>query len=196
MDKDSLRILKILDELSHASRITQRELSKRVGVALGLTNLYIRRLVRKGYLKVSSIERNRLKYLLTPRGVAEKAALTVQYMQNSLNYYRAVRRTTRNAFQTLLREGCKSVVLFGAGEVTEIAYLSLREADLHLVAIVDERGEGENLCGHKVLSPKALKDLEFDRLVVIALDGSEELAQSLAHYGIQQEKIFRVVLNH
>ena len=52
----------------------------------------------------------------------------------------------------------------------------------------------ENFCGHKVLAPNALKDLEFDRLVVTALDGSNELAQSLTGYGIEEEKIFRITL--
>ena len=186
MDKDSLRILNILDELSHPGRITQRELSKKVGVALGLTNLYLKRLVQKGYIKVSNIKKNRLRYMLTPKGMVEKAALTVQYMQNSFRYYRTVRTTMRIAFKILLQEGCKSVVLFGSGEVAEIAYLSLREADLPLVAIVDEKKGGGNFCGHKVLSPRNLKHLEFDRLVVTALDGLDELTRSLAAYGVEE----------
>ena len=194
MNKDSLRTLKILDELSHPGRITQRELSKRVGIALGLTNLYLRRLVRKGYLKASNIEKNRLKYLLTPRGVAEKAALTVGFLQNSFRYYRSVRTTMRVAFEALLREGCRSVVLFGTGEVAEIAYLSLREADLHLVAIVDSKRAGENFCGYKIAPPSALKELNFDKLIIIALDESDGTCQRLLMYGVNKEKVFRVQL--
>jgi DNA-binding MarR family transcriptional regulator len=99
MDLQAQRTLQLLSEVEKSSGITQRALAERLGVALGLTNLYLKRLARKGYIKVTTIPRNRIKYLLTPRGVAEKSRLTYEYMQYSLSYYRGMRIRLKDALQ-------------------------------------------------------------------------------------------------
>ena len=71
MNAASQRDLRILTEISEDQSVTQRGLSETLGIALGLTNLYLKRLVRKGYIKVTTIPSRRMKYLLTPRGIAE-----------------------------------------------------------------------------------------------------------------------------
>lgn len=127
MDNESIRTLQILEEVSQNRKITQRSLSKRLGVALGLTNLYLKRLARKGYIKVINIKATRLRYELTPKGISRKTNLALQYIQDSFNLYRDIRKKTMEYFEALAREGCKCVVFYGAGEVAEIAYLSLQE---------------------------------------------------------------------
>ena len=67
------RVLQVLEAVTQNSRITQRLLSTKLGIALGLTNMYLRRLTRKGYIKCVNIRPNRLRYLITPHGIAEKA---------------------------------------------------------------------------------------------------------------------------
>ena len=95
MEKESQRQLTILTEIAEGRPITQRAIADKMGVALGLVNLYLKRLVRKGYIKVSTIPSNRIKYLLTPKGVAEKARLTYEYMGYSLQLYRKTRSAIR-----------------------------------------------------------------------------------------------------
>lgn len=194
MDQDALRTLRMLDELSQGKRVTQRQLSKQLGVALGLTNLFVRRLVRKGYVKVVNVQTNRLRYLLTPKGVAEKAALTARYVRNSFRYYRSVRAAMRQAFADLASNGCRRIVFRGAGEEAEIAYLSLREAGLELVAVVDERQSDRNFCGHPVLGLEALRELEFDKLVIIGQERTDGQGQFARAFGIPRGKIFRLAL--
>ena len=91
MDLQGQRDLLLLSELDRDGGATQRTLAIKLGVALGLTNLYLKRLVRKGSIKITTIPRNRIRYLLTPQGLAEKSRLTYQYMQYSLSYYRDMR---------------------------------------------------------------------------------------------------------
>src|SRR6476646_8171855 len=88
MDLQGQRDLLLLSELDRNGGATQRTLATKLGVALGLTNLYLKRLARKGYIKITTIQRNRIRYLLTPQGFAEKSRLTYQYMQYSLVQYR------------------------------------------------------------------------------------------------------------
>src|SRR5438132_12965994 len=117
MDIQSQRDLQLLNEVERNAAVTQRSLSKNLGVALGLTNLYLKRLALKGYIKITTIPRNRIKYLLTPRGVAEKTRLTYLYMQYSLSYYRDMRRRLKVVLTGLASAGSKLIVIWVTGEL-------------------------------------------------------------------------------
>src|SRR5437016_8459944 len=110
MDIQDQRDLQLLNEVEQNAAVTQRSLAKKLGVALGLTNLYLKRLARKGYIKITTIPRNRIKYLLTPRGMAEKSRLTFLYMQYSLSYYRDIRQRLKDVLSGLSSAGAKRVV--------------------------------------------------------------------------------------
>ena len=101
MDLQGQRDLQLLNEVEQDAGVTQRSLATKLGVALGLTNLYLKRLARKGYIKISTIPSHRIKYLLTPRGMAEKSRLTYAYMQYSLSYYREMRERLKHVFAGL-----------------------------------------------------------------------------------------------
>jgi hypothetical protein len=79
MDPEARRELDLLEALSNDTQLTQRRLSAKLGVALGLTNLYLKRLVQKGYLKCVNGRANRLRYVITPTGMAEKTRLTYEF---------------------------------------------------------------------------------------------------------------------
>jgi len=177
MDDESRRTLHILDEVSKNHRISQRALSERLGVALGLTNLYLKRLVKKGYIKVKGIPGKRYLYYLTPTGFAEKSSLSIQYMQFSWNLFQDIRARWRDQFQRLGEQGVKRVVLCGTNELAELAYLSLRESVLHVVAVVDDERVGSNFCGYTVEPFDALPGLRCDR-VILAAAGVDPEAQA------------------
>ena len=71
MKNSTYRDMHLLNEVTQTPDVTQRDLSQRIGVALGLTNLLLRRLVKKGYIKISGTTRSRLRYLITPQGILE-----------------------------------------------------------------------------------------------------------------------------
>src|SRR5258707_871491 len=92
MDIEDHRDLKLLEAVEQDSRITQRSLATQRGIALGLTNIYRKRLVRKGYIKCVNVQSNRLASLITPRGIAEKVRLTYELMDFSLHLCGEVQR--------------------------------------------------------------------------------------------------------
>src|SRR3979409_517682 len=100
MDIEAHRDLKLLEAVEQDSRVTQRSLANKLGMALGLTNIYLKRLVRKGYVKCVNVQSNRLRYLLTPTGIAEKTRLTFEFMEYSLVLYRQVRQHLRAVLQS------------------------------------------------------------------------------------------------
>jgi DNA-binding MarR family transcriptional regulator len=85
MDKENIHILRLMGEIERDASPSQRELSSRLNLSLGLVNTFIKRLVSKGYFKVKTMPRNRVKYFLTPKGLARKSRLTVEYLQYSVN---------------------------------------------------------------------------------------------------------------
>ena len=119
MERHVERDLEILTAISEGRPLTQRDLAQRMGVALGLANLYLKRLAKKGYIKIIDFPRRpaarkRLRYLLTPKGLAEKSQLTYEHMAYSLNLYRRARQTLREALEQLPQQGLKRVGLLNA----------------------------------------------------------------------------------
>src|SRR5262245_48408072 len=149
MDIEAHRDLKLLEAVEKNARVTQRTLAQKLGIALGLTNIYLKRLVRKGYIKCVNVQSNRISYLITPRGIAEKARLTYEFMDYSLHLYGEVRQHLRAALQECAAAG-RRVAIYGRGEAAELAYLSLKEAGLEPVAVFDADGR-ENFLGMDVL---------------------------------------------
>jgi len=99
MDVSARRELQLLEAVEENSRVTQRGLATKLGIALGLTNIYLKRLMHKGYIKCVNVQSNRLTYLITPRGIAEKARLTYEFIDYSMRLYGEVRQHLRVALQ-------------------------------------------------------------------------------------------------
>src|SRR5687768_3332139 len=116
MDLESRRDLRVLEAVAENQRITQRGLAGHLGIALGLANVYVKRLARKGYIKCINIQSNRILYLITPKGIAEKTRLTYEYMQYSLHLYGQVRVHLRAVLQPLAGNGHKRIAIYGTGE--------------------------------------------------------------------------------
>ncbi|MBI4343008.1 MAG: winged helix-turn-helix transcriptional regulator [Candidatus Omnitrophica bacterium] len=189
MNPDAYRELKVLEELSHNADHTQRHLAKQLGVALGLTNLMIKRLVRKGYVKIVNLQRNRIRYLVTPQGIAEKTRLTYEYLEYSLYLYRRVREVLQQRMREVGERGGKDIVLFGVGELAEVAYLTIRGQGLNLVGVVDDRVAGTTFLGLAVSPSEALPALQFDAVIVSSLDNELVGLNRLQELGIDRARI-------
>lgn len=188
MDSESRRELEILTTLAEGQPVTQRALAQRLGIALGLANLYLKRLARKGYIKITTIPPNRIKYLVTPRGVAQKTRLTYQYMRYSLQLYAQARQNLREALAPLAQEAVKRIALYGTGEAAELAYLTLKELGLEPIAILDGPAGGTFL-GHLVRSVREVADGDYDYVVVATLDPPEPFLAELEGLGIARERL-------
>ncbi|MCP9456377.1 MAG: winged helix-turn-helix domain-containing protein [Nitrospira sp.] len=191
MDLQGQRDLLLLTELERGEAVTQRSLATKLGVALGLANLYLKRLVRKGYVKVTTIPPHRIRYLLTPQGVAEKSRLTSEYVKYSLSYYRDMRRRLKTALETPVRSGAKRLAVYGTGELAELAYLTLRELGLAFVGFVDDRAAGTFL-SYPIRPIASLKEGEFDGLLIADLECGPQIMVRLVRHGIPKEKIFSI----
>ncbi|NCO67226.1 MAG: transcriptional regulator [Nitrospirae bacterium CG_4_10_14_0_8_um_filter_41_23] len=185
----SHRSLHLLEELSRGDAVTQRELSSKLGVALGLVNSYIKNLVSKGYITVKAVPPKRYAYYLTPKGFAEKTRLTYHHLQNFTNLYREARRDFKELFNRLYIEGVKSVVFAGADEAAEIAYLSLQEFDIKFAGIVDNERTGKDFFKYKIMPFEKIKEIDADFIIVSSFFKRDEIYKKLMEADITPEKI-------
>lgn len=189
IEEDSYKQLLILEELSKNGEVTQRDVSRNLGIALGLVNSYMKNLTSKGYITIASIPKKRFKYYLTPKGFREMSSLTYRHLHNFTNLYKVARRDFRSLFQKLQDDGVKRLAFCGVDEVAEIAYLTLQEFDLELAGVVDNAKKGEFFFGLRVSSLPEMKDLLFDNVVITGQMCGSELYAALLDEGIASEKI-------
>ena len=95
MNQKDIR-LDLLRKLESSPEYTQRELSKEMGVSLGKVNYCIRKLTEKGLIKITNFKQNPNKvgyvYILTPRGIEEKAKLTFSFLKRKMTEYEILKK--------------------------------------------------------------------------------------------------------
>jgi DNA-binding MarR family transcriptional regulator len=181
--------LQILNELSADDSLTQRDLSSRLDIALGLVNSYIKNLVSKGFITVKSIPPRRYAYFLTPKGFTEKTRLTYDLLQDYTRIYREARGGLKELFSELRADGVKRVAFAGADEVAEIAYITLQEMDMELSGVVDEELAGREFFGRDIMPISGIREMKYDCVVVTSYLKREKIYKDLLGNKIPKENI-------
>jgi DNA-binding MarR family transcriptional regulator len=146
-EREEALTLEILDAVERDERVSQRHLAQHLGVALGLANSYLKRCVKKGWVKVQQAPANRYLYYLTPKGFAEKSRLTAAYLSASLSFYREAGDSCSRLFDQCSQNGWRRLLLCGASEVAEIATLRSLEREIEIVGIYDPESRQEKFVG-------------------------------------------------
>jgi DNA-binding MarR family transcriptional regulator len=145
---DNLRELSLLEEIELDPDVNQSTLATQMGVAVGTVNWYIKRLIAKGAVKVSRAERKKLRYIITPAGLALRARLAVNYVEHSLTLYRKTRQRVKEHITQVRRAGHTRIQIHGEGDVADICRLTCLEQGM---TVVDENdAPALVLDGHKV----------------------------------------------
>lgn len=192
MDPKDLRTLKILEQVDNDKTPSQRDLAGELNISLGLVNSFIKRLVKRGFVKISTIPKKRIKYILTPRGAAEKSRLTYEYIQYSYNFYKEAREKLRNLYVDLEKQGIRRIIFYGAGDLAEIAYISLQETPIQLAAIVDDAKIGKRFMKFVVIDPARLNGITFDRILITTINSREAILQKIEQSGIPPDLVIEI----
>jgi DNA-binding MarR family transcriptional regulator len=169
--------LGVLAAVEADARISQRTLSAELGVALGLANAYLKRCVRKGYIKIQHVPSRRYAYYLTPQGFAEKTRLTAAYLTSSLQFFRRARTELAEIMAQCAARGHRRIALAGASELAEIATLTAHDYEVVIVGIIDAGLGRARFCGLPVSATLAAI-MPVDAVIVTrmqASDGEEAL---------------------
>lgn len=192
MRLDCYQDMQLLRAVEHNFSLTQRDLGKQIGVALGLTNLRLHRLSTKGFIRIVEGEKHRAQYFITPEGIREKDRLISEYLTTALRSYSGLRQFFRDQLAQLRSEGKSDFLLIGTGEIAEVAYLTIQEEGAHLVAVVGDPAL-KPLFFHLPVSPfEEISAFSFDRVIVASLEPHDRQTARLLEMGIPPEKIIRV----
>jgi predicted transcriptional regulator len=124
----------LLNEIGQDPMVTQARLSNQLGIAVGSVNWYIKRLINRGWVKVSHLDRTRLKYDLTREGMVVFTQRALLYARDSLKVYSNFRKKAKAAVAELQQRGVKQVYLEGedGDETLDILRLTCIEAGIDL----------------------------------------------------------------
>jgi DNA-binding MarR family transcriptional regulator len=190
---------KVLQAIASGQRVTQRSLASELGVALGLTNLLVRRLVAKGYVKVSGIGTRHIRYLMTASGWEALAHATRRSLESTVHLYTETREQIRGSLSAISQRcdrdasGQKRVVFYGAGDVAEIAYVSLQSTDLTLVGVIDDRRTGRffevEICPPEQLAPDRIGTVPYAHVVVTSLRHADAIRARIEGRGVPPDRV-------
>jgi DNA-binding MarR family transcriptional regulator len=156
--EDERIVLNLLNSVDEGAQ-SQRRIAEELGIALGLVNAYLKRCIKKGFVKVSLAPARRYAYYLTPQGFAEKSRLTVEYLSSSFSFFRQAKADCTRVFQSAREQNFQNLVLCGKSDLAEIAILSAVDSGISVVAVVDQNASEMRFVGKEVVSG-------YDRLIV------------------------------
>jgi len=194
-DHEAMRALMLLSELEKGEPVSQREISSRLGIALGLVNAYLKKLVSKGFVTVKTYPRNRYAYLLTPKGFAEKSRLAFSQVAFFNKVFQVTRSESLKLFEELREKEYKAVAFVGMDEFTEIAYLSLVEAQLELVCVIEQHQVGGDFFSVPIHSVETFTSEYGGQdypCVITSFRDFDFWSASLKRSGIDEGQIFQV----
>lgn len=140
-NREEQLVLELLDAVGKQSNVSQRHLASDMGIALGLANSYLKRCIRKGFIKISEAPANRYLYYVTPKGFAEKSRLTAKYLSSSFAFYRKAGDSCMDVFQKCEAQGWRRILLYGMSDLAEIATLRAQDRSIEIVGILDPHTE-------------------------------------------------------
>jgi DNA-binding MarR family transcriptional regulator len=146
---ETSRELSLLENIERDPDVTQLSLATQLGVAVGTVNWHIKRLIDKGYVKVKRAERRKLRYIITPEGIALRTRLTVDYVEQQFLLYRNTRQRVKEHVEKIRQAGFDRVRIVGDGDVADICRLTCLEQGMTVIA--DSDSPTLEVAGLKVL---------------------------------------------
>lgn len=178
---ERMRDLQLLEEIEQNPKVSQRELSNKFGIALGVTNACIKRMARRGLIRLKGIPPRRIAYYVTPKGFTEKTKLTLRFFSFNIHHYAEMKKQISKKLLEIQNNGIKRVAFYGVSDEMEVAYILLQGTGMELVAIMDPSKDWIDrvVFGLRVKNPKEVKNVEADVLLITSLSNKLQIEKEL-----------------
>ena len=178
---EELRDLRLLEELERNPIISQRELSHKFGIALGVTNACLKRMIRKGWVRIKGFDHRRIGYYLTPKGFVEKSRLTFDLISGIVQHYSELKQVIAERLLEMEHDGKKRIVFYGVSDEMEVAYVTLQGVNLKLIGIVedDEKFVPQIIFGYELEPVSRIQELQPDCVLITSLLENEKKKETL-----------------
>jgi NADH/NAD ratio-sensing transcriptional regulator Rex len=189
MEPRDIKTLLLLETIGKDECLSQRDLSRKLNISLGLVNSFINKLLAQGVFNVSKRSKNRIKYNLSQKGISIKSELSKEYFEYSLGYYKAIKQRISKSLQMLAKNDKTNIILYGVGELCEIACIVIHEENISGIRIIDEKNAGKKICGIKVADIDAIDKSSFDAIIIVDFENASSYQRYLIQKGVPIEKI-------
>jgi len=179
-----MRELSLLQELEKNPIISQRALSNKFGIALGVTNACLKRMGRRGWIRITSLNHHKIGYFLTPKGFAGKAKLTLHLISWTVQHYSTLKDIIGIRLLEMQNAGAERIVFYGVSDEMEIAYVTLQGLNLKLVGIVEdeEKMNRKEVFGFELKRLNQIEILKPDAVLITSLTGQDEKKEKLGKF--------------
>jgi len=182
--------LDTLLEIKQNPSLSQRSLSLKLNISLGLTNAIIKNLIHRGWLKVKKDTGRKLLYIITPEGMLNVSRLMYNRFQETLHYYHYTKNLLTAYLIKLYQQGEETVNIYGTGQLAEITCYAGIDTPLKLDAIIADDSSKKIFLGHEVLSLSGfiekysmqLSEKSQKELLIISTVYPDKLQQELKEY--------------
>ncbi len=188
--------LKTLLEIKDNPSLTQRSLSRKLNISLGLTNAIIKNLIHRGWLKVKKDTGRKLLYIITPEGMANVSRLMYNRFQETLHYYHYTRDLLTAYLMKLYQQGEKAINIYGTGQLAEITYYAGIITPLKLNAIISDDPSKEKFLGQQTISIENFltqysnhNNLSNQKIIILSTNNPEKLTKEISKHKNIQENI-------
>ena len=178
---DKMRDLRLLEELERNPIVSQRELSHKFGIALGVTNACLKRMARKGLIRIRGLNHRKIGYHLTPKGFAEKAKLSFHLISYIVQHYAELKKIISQRLLEMQADGLQRIAFYGVSDEMEVAYVTLQGVNLKLVGIVDddEKMTPQIIFGYEIEPVSRVQELKPDGILITSLTENEQKRERL-----------------
>jgi DNA-binding MarR family transcriptional regulator len=178
---DGMRDLRLLEELEKNPIVSQRELSHKFGIALGVTNACLKRMARKGLIRIRGLNHRKIGYHLTPKGFAEKTKLSLHLISYIVQHYSELKKIISQRLLEMQGDGLQRIVFYGVSDEMEVAYITLQGVNLKLVGIVedDEKLKPQIIFGYELEPVSRVLELKPDGILITSLTDNEKKRKRL-----------------
>ena len=186
-----MRELNLLQELEKNPVISQRELSHKFGIALGVTNACLKRMARRGLIRMMNMNHHKIGYFLTPKGFAEKAKLSLHLISWTVQHYSSLKDIIGKRLLEMQNKGVERIVFYGVSDEMEIAYVTLQGVNLKLVGIVEdeEKYRPQIIFGYKLRPVSEIQELEPQAILITSLENFEQKKGKLKTF-LDETRVF------
>jgi len=186
----------ILDSIDKNKDITQRELSKEVGVAVSMINSYLNDYEKEGLIKKSYQSTKTVYYFLTKKGVEKKKVLNIGYLNSSLGVYNKAKENIIDFLDQIIKKGYKDVILYGAGEVAEILLQTIalnHDFPLNIICVIDddEDKQGKKIVSTEIVSLDMINNIVHDGILISSYTNNKKIIDKLKAMNYDSKKIIQ-----
>ncbi|MEC9485496.1 MAG: winged helix-turn-helix domain-containing protein [Candidatus Izemoplasma sp.] len=186
----------ILDSIDKNKDITQRKLSKEVGVAVSMINSYLNDYEKEGLIKKSYQSTKTVYYFLTKKGIEKKKVLNIGYLNSSLGVYNKAKKNIIDFLDQIVIKGYRDIILYGAGEVAEILLQTIalnHDFPLNIICVIDddEDKQGKKIVSNEIVSLDMINNIVHDGILISSYTNNKKIIDKLKAMNYDSKKIIQ-----